>query len=452
MHALLYRFDPTEPFDVPTTTRALQSLIDDAYHAGGGRVVLPAGTHTSGPIVLKDRVELHLNAGATLRFSDRREDYPLIETDWEGEPAVRCAPPIRATGASDVSITGHGTIDGAGEIWRPVKRFKVSDDHWSRLVAQTGSVNDGAIWWPTQGALDGAGVVARLRRERAAIDAYDAVRDFLRPNLLQFTDCRRVRLGGVTFTNSPAWCLHLLCCTGVTISDVNVVNPSFAQNGDALDIESCRDVTVTHSTFDAGDDAICIKSGRDQAGRDRGRPSENITVSNCTVVHGHGGVVVGSEMSGGVRNVSVTNCTFAGTDVGLRFKSTRGRGGTVENVDVCNVTMRDIVREAISVNCYYGIAADAPARPFDETTPTFRGLRFRNITCDGAARAIELRGLPERPISDVSLDTVRIRATRGAELVDVDGVSLRGVRLTVAEGPGLTTSRTTRLRLEEVDA
>src|SRR5687768_12631193 len=176
---------------------------------------------------------------------------------------------------------------------------------------------------------------------------YNSIKDFLRPNLLLLTNCKYILLDGPTFQNSPAWCLHPLMSENVTVRNVTVKNPWYAQNGDGIDVESCKNVLIENSVFDVGDDGLCMKSGRDEAGRKRGMPTENVIIRDCIVYHAHGGFVIGSEMSGGARNIWVSNCTFIGTDVGLRFKTARGRGGVVENIFVDGVDMTDIAGEAI---------------------------------------------------------------------------------------------------------
>jgi polygalacturonase len=183
---------------------------------------------------------------------------------------------------------------------------------------------------------------------------WNAIKRFVRPVMVSLVKCKNVHLKGVIFQNSPAWNLHPLMCENVIIEDVLVRNPSYAQNGDALDLESCKNALIINSRFDAGDDGICIKSGKDADGRRRGIPCENVVVKSCTVFAGHGGFVVGSEMSGGVKNILVDQCQFLGTDVGLRFKSTRGRGGIVENIYIKNISMTDIKTDAITFNMYYG--------------------------------------------------------------------------------------------------
>jgi len=219
--------------------------------------------------------------------------------------------------------------------------------------------------------------------DAARVEDYAKFKELLRPPLVLLTECRNVVLDGPTFRNSPNWNVNLNLCENVSLHNLNIYNPAYAQNGDGIDLGSCRNVIVDGCTVDVGDDAICLKSGRDEEGRRRGRPTENVTVRNCTVLHGHGGVVIGSEMSGGVRNVAVTNCVFRDTDTGLRFKTTRGRGGVVENIEISNIAMSNIAGEAITFDMFYAVKDPRP-EPVSERTPVFRQFLIRNVTCDGA--------------------------------------------------------------------
>ena len=302
------------------------------------------------------------------------------------------------------------------------------------------------IWWPSENAMRGEAQVRRMRErgDEPRIENYVSARDFLRPNMVQLVECQNVIFDGPTFRNSPAWNIHLLLCENVEVRNCTILNPWFAQNGDGIDLESCRDVRVENCVLDVGDDAICLKSGKDAEGRQRARACEDIFINNCRVLHGHGGVVVGSEMSGGVRRVRVENCEFRGTDVGLRFKTCRGRGGTVEDIEIRDVKMAEIEGAAISFDMFYqgtawgeDDAVSARAEPISEGTPIFRGVSIENVTCEGARVAIEMRGLPEMPIQDITIANLKARAQTGVQLQDARAITLRDIEIEVEEWPAL---------------
>jgi polygalacturonase len=244
----------------------------------------------------------------------------------------------------------------------------------------------------------------------------------------------------------------------VVVRNVIVRNDWFAQNGDGIDIDACRRVVVYNSHFDTGDDAICIKSGAGEAARRRGRAAEDIVIANNTVLHGHGGVTIGSEMSGGVRNVFVDNCVFLGTDEGLRFKSARGRGGIVENLYFRNIYMRGIATDAIGFTMSYGgagptdqaaSAASATVPKADEGTPVFRQIHFDNIVCVGAKRAVHLEGLPEMPIESVDFNNLTISAETGFETLYAKAVHITGARILPERGPVFRFGETAGLTLDK---
>jgi hypothetical protein len=274
---------------------------------------------------------------------------------------------------------------------------------------------------------------------------YQSIKDFLRPNLLLLTSCKYILLEGVTFQNSPAWCLHPLMCENLTVRNVFVKNPWYAQNGDGIDAESCKNVLIENSVFDVGDDALCMKSGRDAEGRKRGMPIENVIIRNCTVYAAHGGFVIGSEMSGGARNIYVNNCTFVGTDIGLRFKTTRGRGGIVENIFIKDIYMKDIPAEAILFDMYYmakdpvalsGEKRELPKVEFktvDETTPQFRNFHISNVYCNGAEKGIFLRGLPEMHVKDIVLENMVLQAKNGIDVQEASGITFKNIKIISAE-------------------
>ncbi len=255
--------------------------------------------------------------------------------------------------------------------------------------------------------------------------------------LVSLRECERVLIEDCTFQNSPCWNLHPLWCRNVTVRNINVRNPYYSANGDGIDIEACEHVLLTGSTFDVGDDAICIKSGKDADGRRHGRPCRDLTITDCTVYHGHGGFVVGSEMSGGVEDITVSHCRFLGTDVGLRFKSTRGRGGLVKNIRCDHIYMKDIVSYGVIFNLYYaGVAASEMKEggevitvAVDETTPEFRDCTFSDIYCSGAGQAIYVNGLPEKPVRNLAFRNCRFEAGKGAEVHFAEGVTFDQVMI-----------------------
>ena len=430
-------------------TEAINNAIKAVSEKGGGKVVIPEGLWLTGPVVLQNNVNLHVEKNALVLFSGDADLYPLVRTSFEGLDMLRCQSPISAMNAENI---GHGVLDGSGDSWRPVKRNKMTDGQWKSLLKSGGVVDEsGKVWYPNEGALKASILTGSKEKREISDSEWEGMKRWLRPVLLSIVKSKRVLLEGVTFRNSPSWCLHPLSCEDLTLNGVKVFNPWYSQNGDALDVESCKNVVVTNSLFDAGDDAICIKSGKDADGRRRGEPCENVLVKNNTVLHGHGGFVVGSEMSGGVRNVYVADCTFIGTDVGLRFKSTRGRGGVVENVYVDNINMINIPGDALIADLYYAVkdAPGAPVPAVTEETPSFKNIHISNISCKGAGRAMFLNGLPEMPIENFSVRNMRITdAQKGAFINKVAGVTLENIEIETADNTYLQVENTTNITID----
>ncbi|MDR0982011.1 MAG: glycoside hydrolase family 28 protein [Culturomica sp.] len=429
-------------------TDAFAKAIDALTANGGGHLIVPTGVWLTGPIVLKSNINLHVEEGAIILFSPDVDMYPLVETSFEGLSTRRCQSPISGRGLTNVAITGKGAIDGSGHAWRPLKKGKVTEGVWKKFTSKRGVFKRPDYWFPYAETLKGdtlsdMNVPYGVRTE----EEWQSIRHFLRPVMVSLVECKNVWLQGVIFQNSPSWNLHPLMCENVLVEEVQVRNPSYAQNGDGIDIESCKNVLVVNSSFDVGDDGICLKSGKDADGRKRGRACENIVVYGCSVFAGHGGFVVGSEMSGGVRNVFVDKCQFLGTDVGLRFKSKRGRGGVVENIWIQNTSMMDIATEPVTFNLYYGgksavevlesgetVPVEVAPMPVDETTPCFRNIYIENIVCSGARRALYFNGLPEMPIENVHLKNLEITSELGAEIIYSRNVTLENVKIHNAKG------------------
>ncbi|TRW23870.1 glycoside hydrolase family 28 protein [Flavobacterium zepuense] len=436
---------------VTLNTNAFAKAIAVLSAKGGGRLIVPAGVWFTGPIVLKSNINLHLQDNAIILFSPDKDLYTIVDTSFEGLDTRRCQSPIWGKDLTNVAITGKGAIDGNGQYWRALKKDKVSDKFWKEATSKGGTFKRADYWMPSKQFRHGDSISDMNVPRNLNTDAdWASIRDFLRPVMVSLQNCKNVLLQGVIFQNSPAWNLHPLMCENIIIDSIMARNPPYAQNGDALDLESCKNAIIVNSTFDAGDDGICIKSGKDEDGRKRNFPCENVIVNNCTVFRGHGGFVVGSEMSGGVRNIWVSNCQFLGTDVGLRFKSKRGRGGVVENIYISNISMFDIATEPLLFDLYYGGKSavetleqgiETPKQDVlpvvDETTPVFRNIYIKNVVCSNAGRAMFFNGLPEKNIENINIENITVHAKKGAELTESENIRLKNIKVTVDGGPAL---------------
>lgn len=440
---------------VTLNTEAFAKAMKHLSDKGGGHLDVPAGIWLTGPIEILSNCDLHVTPNAVIIFDPDRDLYPIIQTVFEGLDTRRCESPVHAEGARNISITGGGVLDGSGEAWRMVKKSKLTDGEWRKLVASGGIVSrDGRIWYPDEG-FEKATMFSNMNVPSADLteEQWNEIKSFLRPNMVSLRNCENVLLEDCSFQNSPCWNVHPLMCKNVIVNRVNIRNPYYSQNGDAIDVDSCENVLITNSTFDAGDDGICIKSGKDADGRRRARPCKNLIVDNCTVFHGHGGFTVGSEMSGGVENIKVSNCRFLGTDVGLRFKSTRGRGGVVKNIYINDIYMKDILADAILFDLFYGgksaveAAAEkdetinVPAVPVDETTPEFRDIYISNVCCNGASRAMLFNGLPEMPVTNINVSDCTITADEGITLRNSQDITFKNVKCYPEKGDAITTLR-----------
>ncbi|MFG6685822.1 glycoside hydrolase family 28 protein [Mariniflexile sp. HNIBRBA6329] len=446
-------------------TDAFSKAIADVNSKGGGKVIVPRGIWLTGPITLKSNINLYLEDGALIVFSDDFDDYPIINTSFEGLNTVRCISPINANNVENIAITGNGIIDGSGDAWRPVKVSKMTDSQWKKLVNSGGVLSkDKKIWFPSEGSKKGYESSTNFNvPDLITDDELASVKDFLRPVMVSIVNSKRILLDGPTFQNSPAWNIHPLMCEDIIIRNLKVRNPWYSQNGDGLDLESCKNALVYNNTFDVGDDAMCFKSGKDKDGRDRGIPTENVIVKNNIVYHAHGGFVIGSEMSGGVKNVHVSNCLFLGTDVGLRFKSTRGRGGIVENIYISNIDMIHIPTDAIRFNLYYsGKApvleegqesdtkiAEEKLVEVTEETPSFRNISMKNINVSDSETAMFFMGLPEMNLKNISIENSVFETKKGITLIDSDDITLKNVKIKASDDFALTIYNSKNIKASE---
>ncbi|MBN1659888.1 MAG: glycoside hydrolase family 28 protein [Anaerolineae bacterium] len=385
-------------------TLAFARAIEACHRAGGGTVVVPAGTWLTGPIHLRSHVRLLLEKGALVRFSTRLADYPPVLTRWEGVECINYSPLIYARDCDNVAVVGEGTLDGQGEAWW----------HWKQR--------------------QGPAATALYHAQAAGVPVEDRVyateEAALRPQFFQPFGCRGVLVEGVTFVNGPMWTIHPVYCSDVIVRGVTV--RSEGPNTDGLNPDSCCNVLVEGCAFHTGDDCIAINSGMNEDGWRVGRPCENIIIRDCTMSEGHGAIAIGSGMSGGVRNVHVSNCHVTGGDQGIRLKSLRGRGGLVERVLVEKIEMSNLRREAIVLSMFY---ESSTAVSSSDAPPTFRNIRVRDVVCTGAGTAISIRGLPERPIELVSLENLCLHAVEGIRCQDVVDLALRDVTGAVRQEP-----------------
>lgn len=433
-------------------TEAFKKAMDALVKKGGGKLVVPRGIWLTGPIVLQSNINLHIEDGAFITFSKDKSDYPLVDVSFEGLNTIRCQSPISARNAKNIAITGNGVIDGNGDAWRAVKKGKLSETEWKKFVASGGIVSaDGKTWYPSESYKKGFESSSSFNvPDKINKSELESVKDFLRPVMVSIVGCDKVLLDGPTFQNSPAWNLHPLMSSNIILKNLTVRNPWYSQNGDGVDLESCKNVLIYDNTFDVGDDAICIKSGKDEDGRKRNMPTENVIIKNNVVYHGHGGFVIGSEMSGGARNIHVSDCTFIGTDIGLRFKTTRGRGGVVENIYVKNIDMVNIPTQTIGFNMFYegaspvledgqnaeGNKVPEKVFPVNEKTPIFRNIYFKNINAVNSYEAISINGLAEMNIKNIVIEDSQFDTTKALTIVDADGIILKNVKLKYSEGTG----------------
>jgi polygalacturonase len=379
-------------------TEAIQKALDACGKAGGGTVKFSPGIYLSQPLTLRTKTTVLLEDGATLLASPTQSDFLKDGGDWlTAKSSDDFIPFIGGKNLTDIAITGQGTIDG-----------------------------NGANWW-------GPAEEARTRKP-----GYPALP---RPDLVVLNNCKNVRMAGVKLINSPRSHLVLNNCEEVVIEGVTVRSPAGAPNTDGMDPVNCRNVTITRCTVDTGDDNIAIKSGKKVEGREF--CCENITVTDCVFLHGHG-LSIGSATIGGVHHLVVKNCRFENTDNGLRIKSGRERGGTVEDISYSDIVMKN-VHPAISIVCYYQYSTNDkypkndPAQPVTETTPIFRNIHISNVTATATKDAGFIVGLPESVVSNVVLENVHITAETGLTIANAKGIQLKNVEVSVKEGPPFTT-------------
>lgn len=409
-------------------TEAIAKAIDAAADKGGGTVYFPAGKYITGPIHFKSNITLFIDAGAELHFSDDFDHYlPMVESRWEGTEVTNFSPLIYGTDLENIAIVGRGLIDGHGKKWWG----------YSEVTIRQQKEGEETKWQKE---------FKRLNKDVLAPDLPGWVeRGFLRPPFIQFLRCENVQIKDIKIQNSPFWTVNPQYCDNVTIDGVTIYNPE-SPNTDGINPESCRNVHIANCHISVGDDCITIKSGKDRSGRKVNIPAENYTITNCTMLNGHGGVVIGSEMSGGVKNIVISNCIFDGTDRGIRLKTARGRGGVVENIRVSNIVMRNIRDQAIVLNTQY---AKTEPEPVSERTPQFKNIHISNMS-GTTNRVMRIRGLEEMPIENISVNNINMQAKSGFEIENAKHITFNNVQVDVENEPFLQAKNVHVLNLTSI--
>lgn len=421
-------------------TELINRTIEKAASEGGGTIYFPAGTYLTATIHMKSNITLHLESGAVLRFSDKFEDYlPFVTARWEGTVMQTLSPLIYAHSADNLTITERGTLDGNGFKWWL----------WELDTRKVIKENGGKL--PSLNKLQQMWVDANKDLEISDYYKPSLERRMFRPPFIQFYECSNILIENVKIINSPFWTVNPAFCDNVTIHGVTIHNPSSNPKGpntDGINPSSCRNVRISDCFISVGDDCITIKSGRDADGRKYGKACENITVTNCIMLSGHGGVVIGSEMSGGVRRVAISNCVFDGTNAGIRLKASRGRGGIVEDIRVDNIVMKNIQGDAFIFDLFYDRLSKV--EPVSERTPIFRNIHLSNVTGNDIQRIGYIKGIEEMPVSELSFSNMNMAAEKGFRAETATDLRFNNVSFTVQEGPSLNFRQCKEIFLNDV--
>lgn len=397
-------------------TEAFQKAIAACHAAKGGRTVVPAGEFITGAVRLKSNVNLHISSGATLRFTRDTRKYPLVFTRWEGIELMNYSPFIYAFEEENIAVTGEGTIDG-----------NAGCDHWWPWKGRT------QCGWkegqPNQAA-DRARLFEMAEKRTPVSERVFGEGHYLRPQFIQPYRCKNVLLEGMTLKNSPMWQVHPVLCSNVIVRKMTItgadLNRESGPNTDGCDPESCTDVLIQDCNFNTGDDCIAIKAGRNEDGRRVNARSENIVIQGCHMQDGHGGVTIGSEISGGVRNVFAENCRMDSPrlDNAVRIKNNAMRGGVLENIHVRNIEVGEVAQASLSIDFFY---EEGEAGKF---TPVVRNVDIRNLTTKKAQYALYLRGFKNAPIGDVHLIDCNLQGVQKPNVVEnVNGLQLSNVHI-----------------------
>lgn len=413
-----------DPTGKQLCTELINNSIQQAVAEGGGVIYFPAGDYLTAAIHLQSNITIDIESGATLYFSDVFENYlPFVKMRWEGVFMNSLSPLLYAHEAENITIKGRGKIDGQGHKWWAESRRIIEEIKTHGKTLATNSLQQ--QWLDANKGINVSPYFEKTLE-----------RKFFRPPFIQFLECKNILIEGITIVNSPFWTVNPEGCDNLVISGITIYNPwanPKGHNTDGINPSSCRNVRISDSFISTGDDCITIKSGRDEDGRIYGRPCENLTITNCVMLTGHGGVVIGSEMSGGVKKVTISNCVFNGTDAGIRLKASRGRGGIVEEIRVDNIVMNNIQKNAFIFDLFYD--KDSQEEPVTDRTPIFRNIHISNVTGSNVRKVGYITGISEMPISEISFSNVNIVATDGFTAKTASNIQFHNVDFAVKRGP-----------------
>lgn len=378
---------------------AIQAAVNKCAELGGGKVIVPEGEWHTGKIHLKSNVELHLEDGARVIFSDEPDDYlPCVLVRWEGTECYNYSPLIYANGSDNISITGGGTLMGNGGSWW----------HWKNLQQPAAERLAGM-------AADGIPVEKRVFGTREAA---------LRPQFIHVINCKNVLFEGFTIMDGPQWTIHPVYCENVTVRDVNVLTRG--HNTDGLNPDSCKDVLIDGCTFETGDDCVAINSGLNEDGWRVNKPCENVEIRGCTMNGGHGAIVIGSAISGGVKNIYAHDCKISGTMQGIRLKSMRGRGGYIDGARIENIEINGVTDQAIQINMFYEFST---VMPRTEEPSECKNIEIRNIYGSSLKTGIQIKGLPEKKLKNIVLENINLTAMDAVECSSASGIIMNNINV-----------------------
>ena len=407
-----------------SATAAIRSAIQAAKAAGGGTVYVPAGKYVTGPIELVSNLVFEIDAGAVLRFEASRDGLSYTKGRFEGTECLTPVPLIGGHDLENVTIRGRGTIT-------------TDNAQWLNLVRQPDGAAARNVWMNILKTLD--------LKQPVPPEDFQKAAPSMRPSFIRTMESKNILIEGIHIVGSSMWVIHILYSQQVVIRDVTIETFPGA-NTDGMDIDSSQDVLISNCYLDTGDDAICLKSGKDADGLRVNRPTANVAITNCTVHHGHGAVVLGSETSGGFHNIVASNIVCQGTEKGVRIKSTRGRGGVIENVRFDHWTM-DSVAEAINVTNYY---TRGPEEPVSQRTPVFRNIAISNMTINHSPLMINIEGLPEMPVTGLQINSVMASGKVGMRAHDTLAMELHNVQVNPEFGPEFLIRDSKELELDQV--